>query len=156
MQEKKNQTQTIKARKPRSKPKQKSAFKKTLTQIRTKIDSKNKLMWTLVYLFRNLLFLFFVFFSTIFNYGFLTNAVYFVNFLLFFYISFYFINKEKFSKYASLQETRGYSIRKVHRALWWSIILIYVFSGWLISSIIWFSAWFLTFNVKNSIESNKI
>jgi hypothetical protein len=156
MQKKKNQIKVRKTRKPVNKVEQKSAFKKALTEIKDAIESKNKLIWTFVYLFRNLMFLVFVFFSTILHYECFTNAIHFVNFLLFFYISFYFINNKKFSQYVSLQEARGYNIRKIHRVFWWSIILIYVFSGWLVSSILWFSAWFLTFNVKNSIESNKI
>jgi hypothetical protein len=122
----------------------------------SKREKTKKLLWTAVYLFRNLFFLLIVFLSTATSYECFLNASDFINFLLFFYISFYFLNKNKFLKYASLQETRGYNIRKAHRAIWWSIILICVANGFLVSSILWFSAWFLTFNVKNSIELNKI
>lgn len=120
-----------------------------------KYEKHKKIIWTSLYLLRSFLVLTFVFLSVSAECQYMNNVANFVNFLLFFYISFYFISKEKFIDFVRPQEEKGINLRKIHRIIWWSIILTYAFYGWLITSILWFTAWFITFNTKNQLQEKK-
>jgi hypothetical protein len=108
--------------------------------------------WIVIDSIRNIFAVLVVWTAAFLNFEPAKNLVLFINFLLFFILSCFFFYKNGLINYLKFEKNKNNKIIYFSRLCWWFCILIFASKGWTVSAIIWFSAWFIIFNLKKNIS----
>ena len=112
----------------------------------------NQKIWCGLYFLRNVLIVLLVFFACVFERGEAVNLLNFISALMIFAIWMSLFSKEKFLNFLKREKSRSQKIVYFARACWWFCIIFFAIHGWIFSAMLWFSAWFIIYNLKNEIK----
>jgi len=117
-----------------------------------KTKTKKEIIWCFIYFLRNIMAVITVFMACSWKMQEAVNFLNFLNWLMFFAVFSSVFYKNKFISFLTKEKQRSQNILYFSRACWWFCIIFLAIYGWIFSAMLWFSAWFIIFNIKNQIK----